>query len=109
MEIKELGTKICMEIGIGLENGNTDYVFLDDNSFVKVGKWWIAFDSMRGHIDFMGLWCFCRAISKNEDATLPNLAHFPVNLVVAGLNQLRAERDSKNEARAADSPPVFPI
>jgi hypothetical protein len=55
MEIKELGTKICMEIGIGLENGNTDYVFLDDNSFVKVGKWWIAFDSMRGHIDFMGL------------------------------------------------------
>ena len=101
-----------MGIGIGQENdGNNDFMFMDENTFVKAGKWWIRFDSIRGHIADQGSWArdlFAAFSADDQDATLRNIAAFALNLV-DGLNQVQVERDSNNGASAEDSPPVFPL
>ena len=101
-----------MGIGIGQENdGNNDFMFMDENTFVKAGKWWIRFDSIRGHIADQGSWArdlFAAFSADDQDATLRNIAAFALNLV-DGLNQVQVERDSNNGASAEDSPPVSPL
>jgi hypothetical protein len=111
VEIEELVSRICVGIGIGHEVGNAEYMFLDDDAFIKVSEWWIAFDSIKGHIHDQGSWArdaFAALSAEDQDATLRDIAVFSVNLV-DGLNQVRAERDSNNDAREEDSPPVFPL
>jgi hypothetical protein len=99
-------------IGIGHYNdGKPDYMFLEDDEYIKIGKLWIAFDAIKGHINDQGSWArdACAALPpEDKDATIRNIATFSINLV-DGLNQVRAEREFNNEARLQDSPPVFPI
>ncbi|KAI2501307.1 hypothetical protein MHU86_13170 [Fragilaria crotonensis] len=112
VEIEALTSRICVGIGIGHENdGNTDYMFLEDNAYIKIGEWWITFDAIKGHINDQGSWArdaFAALSAEDKDATIRNSATFSIDLV-DGLNQVCAERDSNNEARAEGSPPVFPI
>ncbi len=101
-----------MGIGIGHYNdGKPDYMFLEGDEYIKIGKWWIAFDAIKEHINDQGSWACdaCDALpAEDKDATIRNIATFSINLV-DGLNQVRAEREPNNEARLEDSPPVFPI
>ena len=104
VEIENLVSRIGVGIGIGHENdGNNDFMFMDENTFVKAGEWWISFDSIRGpHITDQGSWArdlFAEFSADDQDATLRNIAAFALNLV-DGLNQIQADRDSNNGASA---------
>ena len=55
VEIEDLVSRICVGIVIGHENdGNHDYMIMDEDTFVKDGEWCITFDSIRGHIADQG-------------------------------------------------------
>ena len=112
LRLKSWSVGSALESGLaGHEVGNAEYMFLDDDAFIKVSEWWIAFDSIKGHIHDQGSWArdaFAALSAEDQDATLRDIAVFSVNLV-DGLNQVRAERDSNNDAREEDSPPVFPL
>ena len=78
---------ICVGmIGIGHDNdGNTDYIILEaDNAYIKIGKWWIAFDAIKGHInDQCSRACdaFAASSAEDKDATICSIATFSIDLV----------------------------
>ena len=110
-EIDHLACKLC---AIGIKHFNTDcshdklqqnQYFMDDTD-----EWWLKIEDIVHHIEDQGTWALdaYTALSVREQVGLvEDIGDFLLNLV-KGLQEVRAERDSKNNASMVESPPVFP-
>ena len=80
VEIEALIRRIGVGIGICHANyGNTDHSFLEDDAYIKIGKWWIAFDAIKGHINDQGSRAcdaFAALPAEDKDATICSIATF---------------------------------
>jgi hypothetical protein len=113
-QAEEIDHLICKLCAIGIKHVNTDrsheklqqnQYFMDDTD-----EWWLKIEDIVHHIEDQGTWAHdaYSALSVQEKVHLvEDIGDFLLNLV-KGLQEVRAERDSKNKASMVESPPVFP-
>jgi hypothetical protein len=113
-QAEEIYHLICKLCAIGIKQVNTDrsreklqqnQYFMDDTD-----EWWLKIEDIVHHIEDQGTWALdaYTALSVREQVSLvADIGDFLLNLV-KGLQEVRAERDSKNKASMVESPPVFP-
>ena len=81
-----------------------------NKDFVQDQGWCVLIDDVATHCKDQGSWSrdALSALSNNEQQeALLDIAHFSLHLV-AGLSEVQAERNSNNEIRELESPPVMP-
>ena len=73
-------------------------------------EWWLKIEDIVHYIEDQGTWALAAytALSVREQVGLvEDIRDFLLNLA-KGLQEVRAERDSKNNASMVESPSVFP-
>jgi hypothetical protein len=109
-EIDNLIGNICtfLQMKTDDEIDLTDKTANED--FVQDQGWCVLIDDVATHCKGQGSWSLdaLSALSNHEkQEALLDIAHFSLHLV-AGLSEVQAERNSNNEIRELESPPVMP-
>ena len=109
-EIDLLVGQLCIGIGICHASSDVSFEQLQQNQYIKVGEWWVTINAVKIQIEDQGLWArdlFAALSNTDQESLVSDIAVFWLEMV-NGLQDVRAERDARNESSMQDAPPVYP-